>query len=429
MLIRISSLLISAFVMLLSPSCINNTEFVSTLDAGKARQDSGYQAGYKALIDLYNYEMIGYVLESGKDTTAFYKYYQQIRPDSIKYGDILHAIPDSPFEYKELSQEINNLKNNDTLLVTNPDIGRYLTETIFALNNPGTHLQKFYDERNYQSAAIPRNKFLERIKVDLNLFAQKNNLIAQTGGFSIVRFVAGMLLVIFLAVSLVKIFLRRGKKKQEKRKNNDPEKATVKAGEPKSEVMENNSKSNKKERAEKDDDDRSRQYFIDKLNDLEKVNNEQEKLIITLNKKIEELENKLRQKENIATIAEEVVSYKAPGVAKNEDIAPAGDIFYFPPPNSQGFPVVAGSPEKRTYDAFIIQVKRDKAFFKLMVEDASIMQRAIESSENYILPVCEIDSKSEPFGKASKIKVLKEGVLTKEGEFWRLSEKSLIKLL
>jgi hypothetical protein len=104
-------------------------------------------------------------------------------------------------------------------------------------------------------------------------------------------------------------------------------------------------------------------------------------------------------------------------------------LFYFPPPNNDVFPITAGSAEKRTYDAFKIRVKNDRAYFKLLVEDAAVLKRAIESSEKYILPVCEIDPKSVPFGKASKIEVVSEGVLTREGDSWKLNEKSVIKLI
>jgi hypothetical protein len=151
--------------------------------------------------------------------------------------------------------------------------------------------------------------------------------------------------------------------------------------------------------------------------------------IIALKNNIKDLHDSIAQKDAIIKRLEnEIVvskNIKVPAEVKSG----GNNMMYFPAPNNSSFPIAANSNTKRSFDAYHLEINGSTALFNLLCDDNEVVKRALDSPDIYIVQVCEIESSSANFGKATTIKLLEKGQLQKEGDQWILKKKSLIKLV
>ena len=376
-------------------------------------------ANFYALIDLYNVRISRYALASRPDTLAllFFDSLLSKKPD-IQYNGILQAIPERKSNNRELCTEINNLKTSPSVLkLTNNNAAQYLTMTVFQDTQSNQNLFNFYDTRSQGFEADRLHIFLGKLGNEIDAICRQKKIFkASAMQYNVLKAVVFFLVI---GIPLIAWFMIRQRRRQGKPSGNLNSTSNAKI------------KKEGKDKHSRDDEGISDQEFHDAVSKRESKTPQEkieglEKEIRRLKVENNSLQNKLSDLESNKHIAEKIENLELKQVQTNAEIT---SVYYFPPPNNDRFPIATGSEEKRTYDAFKIQVKKGRAYFRLLIEDTAVMKRAIESSEKYILPVCEIDPKSAPFGKASKIEIVSEGVLTREGDSWKLNEKSVIKLI
>lgn len=381
-------------------------------------------------IDTFNYSIVKYITSDSKHKD-FEKNYKASNQGEDIENRILNAIKDSVLnleEGKNVSKEINEFKKQNHSFQTKEELIKYLTYEVFVdgknqycshffltrsteNSKPNSDLQKNLDKIKAEILAISEP---ETVKVPLlknatnaeRIRKEKDTVNFSNRNYEIRNSSSGIfkwlwLLPLFCFFGLSAYVNEKFKKIKAKDKGNyiQYEKWIEQAK----------------------DELRERINAAKPLSSAQNLSgNNQHQDIIELTERISILELKLQNYNKEAPIS---IKPEMNTGNKSEN---QNTKLYFPVPDRNGFfNNSQGRAESSSVSAYEFSIdlnNPNKAAFKI-IDKPDVIQNAINSPDNYLIPVCKMNIQPTP-GK--KIRKIVPGVAELQGNNWSIIEKSLI---
>jgi len=380
------------------------------------------------LVDYLNYNISRYAAKTSDDDLNYFDSVIKERNDR-SYASIVKAIPVKNDKSIALSNEIEQLKDVLISIKDTASIFAYLGSRIYEDTIQWKRLSVFYDKRIKRFSRDNFILWLDSVNNNIrdsikNMYSSVFKPVREIPTDSTTRktsntglksnsrspitnllfYVPLAILIILLLATAYNFFKDRKKGRLKKHENSNE--------------LESNEYLRRIKELEATELDLKK-----RLKALEKDKEELIQINKNLNRKGTDLGPSTERVQDENKVLQQIQPRKVQ--EKSESTDPE---FFFPAPKGDAFPVSLASSTKRPYDAYVLKIKGEAAFFSLIIEDAALVKRVLESPDSYILTLCEFEMGSVDTGKAKGIKVTKPGVLRKEGDQWRLKDKSIITL-